>query len=198
MKNKMVLEIDLLNEANIPHAHRSLGIDTYFGDAAALKQARKYSRELDLVLRNNVNLLFFGQPRSLKTFLLCAILKSALIKGIDCKYVTLDHLSDYTFNKETRLAFEKEFGSPILLGLDNLNHCPNKWVKHTLLRLLKLRRDQGRPLVMASSLDHEQLTEDYGPEIMHYMTDSTVLVSCQVDPVVVEQKSRLKLKGIEC
>ena len=194
---KDTLDIELLKEAQIPQSFWSLDLKTYFGSEQALAQTKKYVQNFEAVLKHNVSIVFLGEQSTLKTFLVCSILKQALLKGIEAQYVSLDQMADYSFNKDARLTFNQLFGKPKILGIDNFNNHHNKGVKAAALRVLKLRRDEGNPTVIATNLDEEGLVEVFDKEIFSYLHESCIFVPCSVDPVIRELHFKSKLIGIE-
>lgn len=192
-----VISTEILLEAHIPKAHWRLNEDTYFGSELALAQTKHYCKNLGSAINAGASLVFLGPTSTLKTFLICSILKQAIFCNIDCLYSTMEQMVAHAMHKEIGITFNNTYGSPILLAIDDLNESANRGTRKVFLRVLKMRKDAGLPTLIGTSLIEDDILKHFDAEAFAILHESFIFVPCAVDPQKKENHFKSKLIGIE-
>lgn len=192
MKSKTItLSVEGLEESKIPRKFWSLGDETYFGDPKALTRVCRYlKKSFEATLFNSLQfgLKFTGDPQTFKTFLMCQVLKAGVANGIDVRYTTLDEIADVHFGKVTYATVEGMFGKYKMLGIDDLDSHPHEKVNDALLRVLRLKINQGWPVLIATTYDDAAIEANYGSTVAGLLSQYTLQVPCKVDPFAMAQR----------
>lgn len=133
-----------------------------------LRTCREYAASFGI---NSGNLLFVGGTGLGKTFLSACIARSVADRGYSVVYETAGHLfnkleqAKFNGNDENRKEAEK-FASCDLLILDDLGtEMPGQFTTAALYGLLNDRLLSGKPMVISTNLNVEELGRRYTPQI---------------------------------
>ena len=120
---------------------------------------------------NSGNLLFVGGTGLGKTFLSACIARAAAERGCSVVYETASHLfgkleaARFSDSEEARKE-SAQFGRCDLLILDDLGtEMPSQFVTAALYSLLNDRLLAGKPTVISTNLNVDELTRRYSPQI---------------------------------
>lgn len=174
MSKILTLNSELLTEAYIPKAYWSLGHKTYKGSPEALEKIHTYIRKESFAHSHGVGLLIRGPAESYKTFLLTYVLKCLLAKGRDVSYFKAKTIVDSNF-KESH-TFDSTFAFYDFIGVDDLCVPPNKGEADAFLRLVKLRKDEGRPMLVATTFTEAEFAHFYGETVASFFRNYTTTV----------------------
>lgn len=120
---------------------------------------------------NSGNLLFIGGTGLGKTFLSACIARAVADRGYSVVYETANHLfgkleqARFNSNEETRREAAK-FTDCDLLIIDDLGtEMPGQFVTAALYSLLNDRLLAGKPMVISTNLNVEEMARRYSPQI---------------------------------
>ena len=132
------------------------------------RTCRSYAQNFAL---NCGNLLFIGGTGLGKTFLSACIARAVADKGYSVVYETSSHLfakleqARFNGNEENRREAEK-FAACDLLIMDDLGtEMPGQFVTAALYSLVNDRLMAGKPMVISTNLNVEELRRRYSPQI---------------------------------
>ena len=132
------------------------------------RTCRSYAQNFAL---NCGNLLFIGGTGLGKTFLSACIARAVADKGYSVVYETSSHLfskleqARFNGNEENRREAEK-FAACDLLIVDDLGtEMPGQFVTAALYSLVNDRLMAGKPMVISTNLNVEELRRRYSPQI---------------------------------
>ena len=157
------------------------------------KICRSYAQQFSM---NGGNLLFNGGTGVGKTFLSACIARVVADKGYSVVYETSARLfskleqARFNGNEENRREAEK-FTACDLLILDDLGtEMPGQFVTAALYSLVNDRLIAGKPMVISTNLNIEEIRRRYSPQIASRMEGSFQLL-----PFIGEDIRVLKNKG---
>ena len=117
------------------------------------------------------NLLFIGGTGLGKTYLSACIARAVADRGYSVVYETANHLfgkleqAKFNSSEETRREAEK-FNACDLLIIDDLGtEMPGQFVTAALYSLLNDRMLAGKPMVISTNLNVDELSRRYSPQI---------------------------------
>ena len=120
---------------------------------------------------NSGNLLFIGGTGLGKTFLSACIARTVADRGYSVVYETASHLfskleqARFNATEETRKEAEK-FTACDLLIIDDLGtEMPGQFVTAALYSLINDRLLSGKPMVVSTNLNVDELSRRYSPQI---------------------------------
>ena len=133
-----------------------------------LRTCRTYTTTFS---QNSGNLLFIGGTGLGKTFLSACIARSVADKGFSVIYETATHLftklEQAKFNPTEESRYEAaKFGACDLLIVDDLGtEMPGQFVTAALYGLLNDRLLAGKPMIISTNLNVEEIHRRYSPQI---------------------------------
>lgn len=171
------LTVELLTEMNVPKAFWSLGRDDYFGNPQALQQAEEYIRRVASAIKRGTGLCFYGTEDSGKTFLLTYVIRCLASKGYLGHYLTLEEATSLHFDRESDGI--ECLRTSTFLALDNVDYTDNRGWRDVLRLLLRSRKDQHFPILLATRLDREAFEACYGGDTFTLVDSYCLWVACQ-------------------
>jgi len=117
------------------------------------------------------NLLFVGGTGLGKTFLSACIAKEVVGKGFSVVYETAGHLfakleqAKFTGNEEAKREVEWLNGCDLLIIDDLGTEMPGQFVTAALYTLVNDRLLAGKPMVISTNLNVDELAKRYSPQI---------------------------------
>ena len=117
------------------------------------------------------NLLFVGGTGLGKTFLSACIARSVADRGYSVVYETASHLfnklekAKFTPSEENRKEADKLMECDLLIIDDLGTEMPSQFVTASLYALLNDRILEGKPMVISTNLNVEDLRQRYSPQI---------------------------------
>lgn len=176
------INTDLLTDAGIPPAYWALTRDTYWGSKKALAAVENYIVEAPRAVKTGMGLFITGDRDTLKTYLLVHVLMNLMVKGYDVRFHTIEELSDqYWKRDESKASLEQSLAAPMFLAVDRVNEPENQGTQTVLKRLVSIRKDAGRPLLLASCLDQETFDTTYTGRISDFVRMSCLTVHAKVN-----------------
>jgi DNA replication protein DnaC len=120
---------------------------------------------------NSGNLLFIGGTGLGKTFLSACIARAVADRGYSVAYETASHLfsklerAKFSADEEARKEVEK-FSRCDLLIIDDLGtEMPGQFVTAALYSLVNDRLLEGKPMLISTNLNVDELSRRYSPQI---------------------------------
>ena len=133
-----------------------------------LRTCRTYTATFS---QNSGNLLFIGGTGLGKTFLSACIARSVADRGYSVLYETATHLfnkleqAKFNPSEETRLEAAKLTACDLLIVDDLGTEMPGQFVTAALYSLLNDRLLAGKPMVISTNLNVEEIHRRYSPQI---------------------------------
>lgn len=128
------------------------------------------------------NLLFNGGTGLGKTFLSACIAREVAAKGYSVAYETASHLftklEKHRFHPDEETALDmKRLNECDLLIIDDLGtELPGNFVTAALYTLLNDRLLAGKPMVVSTNLNMDEVSQRYSPQIRSRLEGSFVLI----------------------
>lgn len=187
---------ETLTEARIPKRFWNLDRKDYFGKKSSLEQVENYIRRAPKAYRTGVGLLFVGDRDCGKTFLLTYLLRCLMLQKFTVAYYTMDEITTImTAPEADDEKFNVKFSAPHFLGLDDVDSTQGAPIA-ALKKLVRLRRDNGLPLLVCTSLcetdDGDLFKRAYG-DTAERVIEISKLVELEIDAFRIRKHYR-KLK----
>ena len=121
--------------------------------------------------QNSGNLLFVGNTGLGKTFLSACIARAVTDRGFSVAYESAGHLfskleqARFNSNEETRAEAAKLTACDLLILDDLGTEMPGQFVTASLYSLLNDRILAGKPMVVSTNLNIDELSRRYSPQI---------------------------------
>ena len=147
---------------------------------ANFKVCRSYAYQFSM---NAGNLLFNGGTGLGKTFLSACIARTVADKGYSVVYETASHLfskleqARFNGNEENRREAEKFTACDLLIVDDLGTEMPGQFVTAALYSLVNDRLLAGKPMVISTNLNVEELRRRYSPQIASRLEGSFNLLT---------------------
>lgn len=143
------------------------------------------------------NLLFVGGTGLGKTFLSASIARVVADRGYSVVYETAAHLfaklekAKFTPSEESRKEADKLMDSDLLILDDLGTEMPGQFVTAALYSLLNDRILEGKPMVISTNLNVDEMARRYSPQIASRLQGSFTLL-----PFVGEDIRIMKNRGL--
>ena len=117
------------------------------------------------------NLLFVGGTGLGKTFLAACVARAVADRGYSVVYETASHLfakleqAKFSPNEENRREAEQLTGCDLLIVDDLGTEMPGQFVTAALYSLLNDRLLAGKPMLITTNLNKDEMTRRYSPQI---------------------------------
>ncbi len=119
-------------------------------------------------------LSLYGPSPSGKSFYLCYVCRRLAMPSF--QYTSMETVEDVYFASGT--SFDRAYLPPSVLVVDDLGFPKSKVTIRVLLRLLRLRFDNGLPTFFGISIDDASFQQNYGVELSQLLARATVAVVC--------------------
>ena len=135
---------------------------------AVLSSCRSYAMTFS---RQSGNLLFIGGTGLGKTFLSACIARAVADRGYSVVYETASHLfsklekAKFSPSEENRKEADKLMDCDLLIVDDLGTEMPGQFVTAALYNLLNDRILEGKPMVISTNLNVDELSHRYSPQI---------------------------------
>lgn len=180
------LRREVLEEANIPEAFWPLGADTYPGTPESLESINKYVKESKFAAEHSLGLLIRGPTESFKTFLITYVLKCLSHQGWEVYYCKFRDSCDRYFDNE--IDFSTLYSCSNFLAIDDLSLPPNRGEATVLMQILKMRKDEGKPVLLSTTFSDEKLAHYFGVSAFDYIRKSLTAIETKPAPFVSEPR----------
>lgn len=159
-----------LEKAAIPHRFIERTLDNYLdecdGQKKALRSARKYAAEFELMRQKGTCLIMTGKPGTGKTHLSIGIAREIMDKGytaIFTRVIEMVRSVRETYSKESNKT-EKQvinlYASPDLLILDEVGHqFGSDHERMIMFEVINLRYEALKPTILITNLDLPELRQ---------------------------------------
>ena len=172
-------ELSLLNSNNEDFAQFRLDyysdrVDGNYGASPRAIMHRNFDicrKFADSFCLGSGNLLFVGNTGLGKTFLSACIARTVADKGYSVAYESASHLMSKLENdrfhpdEETALAVKKIHDCDLLIVDDLGTELPGNFVTAALYTLVNDRLLEGRPMVISTNLNIDEIARRYSPQI---------------------------------
>ena len=132
----------------------------------------QYIRRYALTFSNaSDNLLFVGGTGLGKTFLAACVARAVADRGYSVVYETANHLvskleqAKFSPNEENRREAEKMVSCDLLIMDDLGTEMPGQFTTAALYSLLNDRLLAGKPMLITTNLNKDEMTRRYSPQI---------------------------------
>lgn len=180
--------IDLLAEANIPVSYWFLQLKDFKGSEHIKNTTIGYIANMADNFNDGKNLIYMGQYGVGKTYAICSLLKSALIKKYSVYYTSMLDLVHYLSDYTTQKMFYGILVNVDILAIDEVDsrHFSNsdqaqQYFGSSLERIIRYRQQNKLPTLIASNNNDvsEIFTGQYKKVI-----DSLLSVSTEIVPAI--------------
>ncbi len=145
-----------------------------------------YVKNLRKALKYGYGLVFFGDNGVGKTYFMSYILMSAIRKGKTVYFTSMPDL-DYNIKRGFRDSeIEKRLNymlSSDFLAIDELGkeriRTDNSYTDSQVERILKKRLDDNFPVLLATNMDYQSLSESYGPTVTSMLSGKFQMVTME-------------------
>lgn len=167
----------LIRAASIPERFRDCDFDSYLiehdGQQAALARCQEYAEAFADKLADGACMVLRGQRGTGKNHLATAIAKRIMGKGYTCLRLKVQDFLDgyWGRNFAERPDWLMGFAEPDLLILDELGRTADtKGVKDALFRLLDVRYEAVKPVLLLTNLTRDEIIEHIGDAAFDRLT----------------------------
>ena len=178
-RQEQMKELSLLNKNNEEFSSFRLDyypdrVDPNFGASPRAIMARNFDicrKYADRFSMESGNLLFVGNTGLGKTFLSACIARIAAGKGYSVAYESAPHLmrtlekDRFDADEETAQAVKKIHSCDLLIVDDLGTELPGNFVTAALYALVNDRLLAGRPMVISTNLNIDEIARRYSPQI---------------------------------
>ena len=184
-------------EARLPKRYRDVAferapvIDMH---ESVVRQARRFTREIDRNLDEGRGIWFVGAVGTGKTTLAMLVSKAAIQSGRSVAIYSLPRLlgvlRESMSSEDGMLRLVDDLSQVELLHLDDLGaERATEWVLEQLYAIINARYEEQRSLVITTNLEPDQLAEQLGPRIV-----SRIWEMCG-DPVLMQGEDQRQPAG---
>lgn len=139
---------------------------------------RRYLENIPLMFSDGINLLFYGPNGTGKTWISSLIVKEAYIRRYSTYRVTLQELIDMTFKNDENTEFRlHRIVTSEFLAIDEIGKEIFHKNQYNIIRLeeiLRKRETLGRPTIVCTNLQIDDLTTIYGSSISSLLMGSYI------------------------
>lgn len=190
------LEQDALQSANLPEKYWGFKTSRFSGLPKALEAVEQFTRKFRRAQRNQVGLLLTGPTLSGKTFLAVHAARLLLANGYSVSYFTLDFVTDAYFNRTAdTMAFLERFKSADLVVFDSVNETLHRGQKVALTKAIVARSETGKPMLVCSQLDYDELDVQYGKQIASIAKRDLVRIRCALSDTFKDSELLVRRKA---
>jgi len=184
--------------AGIGVTYQRLDWVDFEGSKEILGQLAKYISNHEYLSRG-VGLMFVGSYGVGKTLLSNLVLKEFVKQGYTCYATTfantVDTLTAGWYDNEERQFFRRKFINSEVLLLDDLSRelrTKSNLAESALDSILRQRVQGGRPTLLTTNLDEEELETGYGSAILSLLKESSIIYT--LDGEDFRAKANLRTK----
>lgn len=158
--------LDYLIEAKIPTEFWELSLDslTEVRPVQLLSVAKRYISRIHVAVRKSLGILFMGPNGRGKTAIQCAIGKSAIVRGFDVQYFTVQQYIDAVKDNNNELLEEYSSGKIILLDELDKVYISQKtnFVPKTIEEFIRRMISSGVAFIICTNLMESDLVKLFG------------------------------------
>lgn len=168
--------------SGIGSTYQRLNWVDFKGSKEILAQLSKYIENHERYIPRGVGLLFTGKWGTGKTMLTNLTLKELIKLGYTCYATTfastIDYLTAGWYDNEERQFFRKKFINSEVLLLDDFGRelkTKNNLSAATFDNILRQRIQGGRPTLLTTNQDADELEEGYGGAVLSLLKESSIV-----------------------
>ena len=157
------------------------------------EKCRRYAEDFT---ENSDNIMFVGGTGLGKTFLSACIAGEVADRGYSVMYETASRLfskleqAKFTGNEEARAQTAKYYTCDLLILDDLGTEMPSQFVTAALYSLLNERLLDGKPMVISTNLNADEMARRYSPQIASRLQGEFSRLACVGDDIRVMKNRR--------
>lgn len=169
--------------AGIGVTYQRLNWEDFQGDRDILSRVAEYVFEHKKYIQRGIGILFAGSLGTGKTMLANLALKEFVKEGYTCYATTfantIEMFTAGWYDAEERQYFRRKFINSEVLLLDDFGRelkTKNNLSVSTFDNILRTRIQGGRPTLLTTNMDVDELEEGYGSAVLSLLKESSIVI----------------------